>query len=47
MFNLGLGHLRERHTIRSPVAFIGIGLHSGRRVTLRILPTEAGHGKRR
>jgi UDP-3-O-[3-hydroxymyristoyl] N-acetylglucosamine deacetylase len=44
MFNLEFGHLREQHTIRSPVAFIGIGLHSGRRVTLRILPTAAGHG---
>ena len=31
-------------TLKSPVALQGIGLHTGRRVTLRVRPAPAGHG---
>ena len=44
MINQDFQHLREQHTIASPIAFVGIGLHSGRRVILRILPAKADTG---
>jgi UDP-3-O-[3-hydroxymyristoyl] N-acetylglucosamine deacetylase len=37
-------HLRTQHTIASPIAFVGIGLHSGHGATMRILPAAADHG---
>jgi UDP-3-O-[3-hydroxymyristoyl] N-acetylglucosamine deacetylase len=46
MLHQDFGHLRFQHTVLSPIAFVGIGLHSGRRVTLRILPAPANHGIR-
>ena len=44
MLKQDLEHLRFQHTIASPIAFVGIGLHSGHHVTLRILPALADHG---
>ena len=35
-----------QHTVRRPVSCTGIGLHSGRRVTLSLLPAAAGSGIR-
>jgi UDP-3-O-[3-hydroxymyristoyl] N-acetylglucosamine deacetylase len=46
MLHQDFAHLRFQHTVFSPIAFVGIGLHSGRRVTLRILPAPANHGIR-
>jgi UDP-3-O-[3-hydroxymyristoyl] N-acetylglucosamine deacetylase len=37
-------HLRHQQTIASPVTFVGIGLHSGERATMRLLPAAAGQG---
>ena len=37
-------HLRMQHTIASPIAFVGIGLHSGRGATMRMLPAAANQG---
>jgi UDP-3-O-[3-hydroxymyristoyl] N-acetylglucosamine deacetylase len=39
-----LQHLRTQHTIASPIAFVGIGLHSGHGATMRMLPAAANHG---
>lgn len=39
-----LQHLRTQHTIASPIAFVGIGLHSGHGATMRLLPAAANHG---
>ncbi len=36
--------MRQEQTIRTPVEFRGVGLHSGARVQLRILPAPAGAG---
>ena len=41
---LTVGHLVQEQTIREPISFSGIGLHSGAAVTLRILPCAAGTG---
>ena len=34
----------NQHTIASPVEFTGVGIHSGKPVTMRILPASAGEG---
>src|SRR5712691_6819446 len=34
----------HEHTIASPIEFSGIGLHTGERATVRILPAPAGKG---
>jgi UDP-3-O-[3-hydroxymyristoyl] N-acetylglucosamine deacetylase len=36
--------LQFEHTIESPLAFNGIGLHSGAQVSLRLVPAPAGSG---
>src|SRR5215469_3742568 len=36
--------LKQEQTIRTPVEFQGVGLHSGAPVHLRILPAPAGSG---
>jgi UDP-3-O-[3-hydroxymyristoyl] N-acetylglucosamine deacetylase len=33
-----------QHTVKSPIEMSGIGLHSGKTVTMRILPAAADHG---
>ena len=37
-------YLYRQRTISSPIAFIGIGLHSGKRVTMRVLPAGPDEG---
>lgn len=37
-------HLLTQHTIASPLAFVGIGLHSGHVATMRLRPAGPGHG---
>ncbi|MCG6967477.1 MAG: UDP-3-O-acyl-N-acetylglucosamine deacetylase [Chromatiaceae bacterium] len=44
MMNQEFEHLRMQHTIGSPISLVGIGLHGGRQVTMRVLPAEAGNG---
>jgi UDP-3-O-[3-hydroxymyristoyl] N-acetylglucosamine deacetylase len=44
MFAPDLEYLKQQHTIAEPRVFVGIGLHSGQRATLRLLPAEPGHG---
>jgi UDP-3-O-[3-hydroxymyristoyl] N-acetylglucosamine deacetylase len=44
MLNREFQHLRTQHTIASPIAFVGIGLHSGHGATMRVLPAAANHG---
>lgn len=39
-----LFHFRRQKTIASPIIFVGIGLHSGERATMRLLPASAGQG---
>lgn len=39
-----LHHLRHQYTIAKPIAFVGIGLHSGERTTMRLQPAAAGAG---
>lgn len=39
-----LFHLRLQKTIASPIIFVGIGLHSGERATMRLQPASAGQG---
>lgn len=39
-----LFHLRRQKTIASPIIFVGIGLHSGERATMRLQPASAGQG---
>ncbi|NTU76518.1 MAG: UDP-3-O-acyl-N-acetylglucosamine deacetylase [Alphaproteobacteria bacterium] len=34
----------KQRTVRAPVTCAGIGVHSGEKVTLRLLPSEADHG---
>jgi UDP-3-O-[3-hydroxymyristoyl] N-acetylglucosamine deacetylase len=36
--------LRRQQTIATPIVFVGIGLHSGERATMRLQPAEADHG---
>jgi len=33
-----------QHTLKAPIGCVGVGLHSGRRVSLTLHPAEAGHG---
>lgn len=35
--------LRQR-TLKAPIGCVGVGLHSGRRVSMTLRPAEAGHG---
>lgn len=42
-FNVGVP---SQQTLRQPVSYAGIGLHSGNKVSLRILPAPAGSGIR-
>ena len=44
MLTPDFGYLRTQQTIASPVRFVGIGLHCGKRVTMRILPAAADNG---
>jgi UDP-3-O-[3-hydroxymyristoyl] N-acetylglucosamine deacetylase len=37
-------HLMREHTLASPIGFHGIGLHTGERVTMRVLPAPARKG---
>lgn len=39
-----LEHLTYQRTIAAPVVFVGIGLHSGERVRMRLLPSGANEG---
>jgi len=39
-------YLREQYSLAAPTCYVGIGLHTGRHVTLRILPAGADHGIR-
>lgn len=41
-----LGRMMNQLTIKQAVAISGIGLHSGKRVNLRILPAKANFGIR-
>lgn len=34
----------QRRTLKSPIGCVGVGLHSGRRVSLTLRPAHAGHG---
>ena len=44
MLTPDFGYLRTQQTIASPIRFVGIGLHSGKHVTLRILPAGVDNG---
>lgn len=44
MLNQNLLHLVNQRTISDALVFVGIGLHSGCRATMRLHPAEAGHG---
>lgn len=44
MLHPNLMHLVSQRTITAPIVFVGIGLHSGRRVTMRLHPAGADHG---
>jgi UDP-3-O-[3-hydroxymyristoyl] N-acetylglucosamine deacetylase len=46
MLNQDYSHLRVQHTITTPIHYVGIGLHSGKHVSMRILPAGADHGIR-
>lgn len=35
---------RPQRTLRNPVEFRGVGLHSGKEIRVRLRPAEAGHG---
>ncbi len=34
----------SQHTLKAPIGCVGVGLHSGRRVSLKLCPAEPGHG---
>jgi UDP-3-O-[3-hydroxymyristoyl] N-acetylglucosamine deacetylase len=34
----------RQHTLKAPIGCVGIGVHSGTRVRLRLVPAETGHG---
>ena len=38
------GTLAEQHTLKSAIGCVGVGLHSGRRVHMRLLPAAADQG---
>jgi len=44
MMNQHLYDMSSQRTIDEPIVFVGIGLHSGDRATMRLLPAVAGHG---
>lgn len=44
MHACNLYDLRYQKTIAAPIAFVGIGLHSGERVTMLLRPAAAGQG---
>jgi UDP-3-O-[3-hydroxymyristoyl] N-acetylglucosamine deacetylase len=44
MINQHIQELQFQRTISEPIVFVGIGLHSGDRATMRLLPAEAGRG---
>lgn len=44
MLHQDFGYLRVQHTIASPISFVGIGLHSGKHATMRMLPAAADNG---
>lgn len=44
MSSCNLDHLCHQYTIAAPIAFVGIGLHSGERSTMRLQPAAAGTG---
>lgn len=44
MLNPNLAHLRYQQTLAAPLVFVGIGLHSGNRATIRIHPAGANRG---
>ena len=44
MTDRNLLHLSKQQTIGAPIAFVGIGLHSGERVHMRLQPAPAGQG---
>jgi len=44
MMNQHLYDMWSQRTIDEPIVFVGIGLHSGDRATMRLLPAVAGHG---
>lgn len=46
MHNPNLAHLRYQQTLSAPLVFVGIGLHSGHRATMRIHPAGVDHGIR-
>lgn len=33
-----------QHTLKAPIGCVGVGLHSGRRISLMLRPAEPGHG---
>jgi UDP-3-O-[3-hydroxymyristoyl] N-acetylglucosamine deacetylase len=37
------GNARQ-HTLKAPIGCIGVGVHTGRRVALRLVPAPVGHG---
>ena len=46
MLNQDFSYLRVQQTIGEQLNYVGIGLHSGKHVTLQILPAGADHGIR-
>ena len=44
MLHQDFDYLRNQRTIGSPIRFVGIGLHTGKHVTMRILPAAADNG---
>lgn len=46
MIDRNLFDLCNQQTIASPIAFVGIGLHSGERAHMRLRPAQAGKGIR-
>ncbi len=44
MLHQDFGYLRDQRTIAASIRFVGIGLHTGKHVTMRILPAAADNG---
>ena len=40
----GAGRDRYQHTLKNPIGCVGVGLHGGQRVSLRLCPAPAGTG---
>jgi UDP-3-O-acyl-N-acetylglucosamine deacetylase len=34
----------QQHTLKQPVALMGVGLHTGEKVTIELCPAPANHG---